>query len=98
MYEGCKVDLQMQRMISADGIFDETTRYFKIKRYEANDDFMTLLAKDSDLTVLSLDAKYQCYIHTGTEKLNCSGVIRERFQSEDGNVVIFRIENGFYSA
>ena len=96
MYEGCKVDLQMERIISADGIFDETTRYFKVKRYETDDDFMTLLAKDSDLTVLSLDAKYHCVIHNGAEKLHCSGMIRERYQNEDGNIVLFRIENGFY--
>ena len=27
----------------------------------------------------------------------CTGVVKERFHSEDGNMLVFRIENGFYT-
>ena len=40
--------------------------------------------------------KIQCYISTRTELLSCSGVVKERYQSENGNILVFRIENGFY--
>ena len=47
-------------------------------------------------TTILLDAKYRCYISTGTELLCCSGVVKERYQSEDRNLLKFKIENGFY--
>ena len=87
MYEGNPVDLKMEKVISADGIFDEVTHQCRVLRYDL----------EEDLTKISLDAKYRCYISTRTELLYCTGVIKERYQSEDRNVLRFRIENGFYN-
>ena len=86
MYEGNPVDLQMEKVISADAIFDDTTRVCKVDHYDTEDPLTTIL----------LDAKYRCYISTGTELLCCSGVVKERYQSEDRNLLKFKIENGFY--
>ena len=41
---------------------------------------------------------YGCHISTKKEVLYCTGVVKERFQSEEGNMLVFRIEDGFYSA
>ena len=35
MYEGNPVDLQMEKVISADGIFDDTTRACRVQRIGA---------------------------------------------------------------
>ena len=95
MYEGNPVDLKMEKVISADGIFDEVTHQCRVLRYDLEEDEVVLELRDR--TKISLDAKYRCYISTRTELLYCTGVIKERYQSEDRNVLRFRIENGFYN-
>lgn len=97
MYEGNYVDLQMAKTISADAVLDDTTHRCQVYKYDIEEDYIYLELKDEDLTVISLDAKYQCYISTKKEILYCTGVVKERYRSRFGNMVVFRIENGFYS-
>ena len=97
MYEGNPVDLQMAKTISTDAIFDDATHDCKVFRYDMEEDYICLNLVEDDLTAISLDAKYQCYISTKKELLYCTGVVKERFRSENGNMIIFRIENGFYN-
>ena len=97
MYEGNPVDLQMEKVISADGIFDDTTRACRVYKYDIEDEYIYLELKEDELTASLLDAKYRCYISTKTELLCCSGVVKERYRSEGINLLKFRIENGFYN-
>lgn len=97
MYEGNPVDLQMAKVISADAIFDDATHHCHVFKYDLEEDYIYLKLKEDELTVLSLDAKYRCYISTKTELLYCTGAVRERFQCEAGNMILFKIENGFYN-
>ena len=94
MYEGNPVDLQMEKVISADGIFDDTTRACRVYKYDIEDEYIYLELKEDELTAILLDAKYRCYISTKTELLCCSGVVKERYRSEGINLLKFRIENG----
>lgn len=97
MYEGNPVELQMEKTVSADAIFDDTAHRCQVFRYDMDEDYIYLKLKEDDLTLISLDAKYQCYISAKNEKLYCTGVVKERYQSENGNMIVFRIENGFYN-
>ena len=97
MYEGNPVDLQMEKIISADGIFDDSNRKCTVHKYDLEEDYIYLELKEDDLTVISLDAKYRCYISTRTELLYCTGVIKDRYCKEDQKILKFRIENGFYN-
>lgn len=97
MYEGNPVDLQMERIISADGIFDDSARKCKVSKYDVDEDYIYLVLSEDELTAISLDAKYRCYISTRTELLCCSGVVKERYRSDDSNMLKFRIEDGFYN-
>lgn len=97
MYEGNPVDLQMEKSISADGIFDDTIRKCSVYKYDLEEDYMYLELKEDELTDISLDAKYRCYISTRTELLYCTGVVKERYCCEDTKLLKFRIENGFYN-
>ena len=60
MYEGNPVDLRMEKVISADGIFDEATRQCRVCKYDPDEDHIYLELREDDLTVISLDAKYRC--------------------------------------
>lgn len=97
MYEGNPVDLKMEKVISADGIFDETLHACRVLKYDLEEDDIYLELKEKDLTAISLDAKYRCYISTRTELLYCGGTVKERYQSADKNILRFRIEDGFYN-
>lgn len=97
MYEGNPVDLQMEKVISADAIFDDATHRCEVYKYDLEEDYMYLLLKEDNLTVISLDAKYQCYISTKKELLYCTGCVKERYQCEYGNMMVFKIQNGFFN-
>ena len=97
MYEGNPVDLQMEKIISADGIFDDNTRKCRVHKYDLEEDYIYLELKEDDLTAISLDARYRCYISTRTELLYCTGVVKERYRCEDTFLLKSRIENGFYN-
>ena len=97
MYEGNPVDLRMEKIISADGIFDEATRQCRVEKYDPEEDYIYLELKEDELTVISLDAKYRCYISTRTELLYCTGAVKERYCRDDRKFLKLRIENGFYN-
>ena len=65
MYEGNAVDLQMEKVIAADAILDDETHHCQVFRYDMEEDYIYLQLKEDDLTAISLDAKYQCYIPQG---------------------------------
>ena len=90
MYEGCPVDLKMEKVVSIDAVFDEEVHCAKVYKYDMEEDFIRLLLEGENLSVISLDAKYECV-------LSCSGTVKERFQCEAGDMLIFKIENGFYT-
>lgn len=97
MYEGNPVDLQMEKVISADVIFDDATHHCQVFKYDLEEDYIYLQLKEDDLTAISLDAKYQCYISTKKELLFCTGAVKERYQFGNENMLVFKIENGFYN-
>lgn len=97
MYEGNPVDLRMEKILSADGIFDDSTRQCRVRKYDPEEDIIYLELKEDKLEAVSLDAKYRCYISTRTELLYCTGVVKERYRQENRSILKFRIENGFYN-
>ena len=84
MYEGNPVDLRMEKILSADGIFDDSTRQCRVRKYDPEEDFIYLELKEDKL-------------ETRTELLYCTGVVKERYCQEDKKLLKFRIENGFYN-
>ena len=87
MYEGNPVDLRMEKIISADGIFDEATRQCRVEKYDPEEDYIYLELKEDELTDIS----------TRTELLYCTGVVKERYCRDDRKFLKLRIENGFYN-
>ena len=88
----------MVKLISADAVLDEAIHKCQVFKYDMEEDFIYLELKENDLTTISLDAKYRCYIATRNELLCCTGVVKERFRCQRSeNLLVFRIENGFYT-
>lgn len=97
MFEGCKVDLKMEKTVMISSLLDESPHVCKVLRYDPEEDYITFTLELETLSSIQLDAKYRCDITTKSEVITCSGVVKERFSDEKGNVLIFKIENGFYS-
>lgn len=98
MYEGNPVDLKMEKVFSIDEVFDEEVHHCRVFKYDIEEDFIKLVLENEELPVLSLDAKYECTLSTKKELLSCMGTVRERYCSENGNMLVFLIEDGFYSS
>lgn len=98
MFEGNKVELKMEKTIIISSLLDEETHFCKVLRYDPEEDYIRLLLDKEELQELQLDAKYRCDILTKNDVVSCTGVIKERFHDETGNVLLFKIENGFYTS
>ena len=59
MYEGNPVDLRMEKIISADGIFDEATRQCRVEKYDPEEDYIYLELKEDELTMLNTDVIFR---------------------------------------
>lgn len=91
-----RVELSMQKNLCIDGTLDETVYSCKFLRYDSRRECLYLLVDSAELTAFSLDATYFCEMQSGTEVLQCTGRIRERYCQNIGKTLKFEIENGFY--
>lgn len=96
MYEGCRADIRMNRMILKEGRFDEKIHHCNIITYKPEEESIYLVAEDTEVTEFSLDGNYECRIHTEEGGTVCIGSIIERYWNKAGRVLKFRIKNGFY--
>lgn len=96
MYRDCPAELRMTRMILSEGYMDEESYPCKVITYHSEEECIYLLTGKTEVTTFSLDGIYECRIKAKDEIVTCSGVIKERYWSKLGKVVVFQIKNGFY--
>ena len=82
MYEECSARLRMVRVILKDGYLDEVSHPCSVIKYRPEEECIYLLT-DNKLSSFSLT-------------LACTGMLLERYWNKSGNVIKFRIQNGFY--
>ena len=96
MYEGCRADIRMSRMVLKEGRFDAKVHHCSIITYRPEEECIYLIAEDTDITEVSLDGNYECRISQSEGETACIGAIRERYWNKSGRVLKFQIKNGFY--
>lgn len=96
MYEGCSAELQMKQMILEEGRMEERVHYCKVLSSDEDKETLKLLLRGEEVDVISLDAVYNCKLTDGESVEECDGMVLERYLGEQGNILIFQIENGFY--
>ena len=96
MYEECPAELRMTRMFLENGQMDESVHHCKVIRYDPQKECIYLLSGKSERPSFSLDGIYECAVTSGEDVYKCSGIVRERYWSRAGKVVVFRVQNGFY--
>lgn len=95
MYEKCTAALRMVRVILKDGYMDESAYPCSVARYLPGDEYI-YLSTEEELQVFSLDGIYECRIDGPDGPVACTGMLIERYWNEIGNILKFRIQNGFY--
>lgn len=91
-----RATLWMEKTILA-GMEREKKEYAcRLLRYEEKQEVFYLELLEGSLTEISLDARYGCRIQEGEQILCAKGIVKERYRSEEGAVVKFYIQNGFY--
>ena len=96
MRRGDRVELKMKKMLQADGKLDDREYICKVLKYDKSRENFHFDLQSGMLTELSLDAIYECKITSVDTQIKCSGRIKERYRGEEGCVLKFQIENGFY--
>lgn len=100
MKKGSKVELRMRKVLHAAMEMDPKTYFCEILRYDIEQECIYLVLKGNSLSEVSLDAVFQCEIENAEEaeagKLHCTGRVKERYADENGQILKFEIENGFY--
>ncbi len=96
MYEGKKAEMEMKRMILAGGRLESKVFRCEILTYHTEEERVYLLLEEGSLVDALLDAVYELRIETGRAQIVCEGSIKERYYNEQGKILEFQIENGFY--
>ena len=96
MCEGCSAELQMKQMILEDGVKEDRIHYCKVLFGNEDQETLKMLLRGEEVDVISLDAVYNCKLTDGENVEECDGMVLERYLGDEGNILIFQIENGFY--
>lgn len=96
MYEGNSVIMQMRRPISEECQLDESTYHGKIIKYDNHEERIHIAVQTEHVEELSLDAVYECIMIAKEEQFSCDGMMKERYKNENGDMVEFLVDNGFY--
>lgn len=96
MEVGSIVKVTMEKVLKKGLELDNKEYFCEILSYDEESQMLHLGCERKVLTELSLDARYRCLCEEDEYEVYCLGLIRERFENEEGSVVQFFIENGFY--
>lgn len=96
MKTGDKATIVMRKALKKAIVTDEKVYPCSVLCYEAKQECIYLVLEGELLSSISLDAIYECQIREAQHMLACTGRVLERFNSEPGKILKFRIENGFY--
>lgn len=96
MFEMGPVKLAMVRTFGACAEVDKKVYECELIRYEKRSECIYLVLKEDALPEISGDAIYKCRLKDEGGLCDVTGCIRERYRSEEGNILEFKIENGVY--
>lgn len=96
MKVGARATLRMIRCLKKNQVLDKEKYRAEVLLYSKTEETITLKVEEDALTNFSLDSVYRCVIRGSEEALMCEGTIVERYQNDEGNVILFHIERGFY--
>lgn len=95
MKKGSNVKLEMKTVLHMDEVLDTRVHICKVLEYDKSREILYLVLQNEELPAISLDAVFVCTIE-GKETISCEGRIKARYRNENGNILEYKIKNGFY--
>lgn len=104
MKQGSHAELSMTKILRVGTILDQKIYLCEILMYDMKQECIYLILENGSLPEISLDAIYECVINQTEDKslqeqphkLVCTGRVIDRYYDEHGQILKFKIENGFY--
>lgn len=96
MIEDSVVKLNMKKALLKGMLLDKATYTCMVTLYDIQEERLLMKIEEYELMKISLDAIYECEIYQKEGSLLCEGIVKERYQNEDGNMISFMIQKGFY--
>ncbi len=96
MQIGDIVKLSMSKILKKDMELDKAEYFAEVLSYDEEEQLLLLGCTKEVLMKISLEARYSCSTQFDDHCISCVGVVRERYDGEEGSVIRFYIENGFY--
>ena len=94
--ENAKAILKMKKIILEGAQCDEEIHSCSVLKYDYDRDCMYLILEGNEIDQISLDGIYECTICKGEETVASEGKIVERYCNQNGNILVFQVEKGFY--
>ena len=91
-----RAELKMKKVILDGEVYDVTTYACEMLKYDAEHDSIYLVLKEGEIANISLDGIYECTIYDGQEGLKCEGKVCERYCNQEGEILCFQVQKGFY--
>lgn len=96
VFDGCPVELCMKQILLENEEIDDRIHYCKVMEYDEMKEQLKMMLRGEEVSVISLDAIYDCKIMDGESYAKCQGRVSERYLNKQGNMLIFQVEDGFY--
>ena len=96
MINSRSLHLKMKKNLLTDDTVNTNTYLCEILSYSVQEERMVLQLLEGDLKDISLDAIYTAEFDSSKGMVLCEGVIKERYECEEGYLLVLHIENGFY--
>ena len=96
MKKGDYAELKMKKALCQAIEFDNRVHECALQKYDEQKECLYLVLENSELPEISLDAVYECKIYAEGSISSCTGRVKERYCGEEGKILQFEIENGFY--
>lgn len=96
MYDGEKAVIVMTKSLKEGIEIDKYIYKCTVIEYKKETEQVHLLMETGAMKDISLDAIYECRIHTIKGDVCCIGKIQERYGNHAGKILVLQVLNGFY--
>lgn len=96
MKQGDCVKLRIKKVLSKETSLDANEYVCSVLAYDMNAECIYLILKNAKLTDILLDAIYECQIEDEKYWKKSMGRVQQRYKNAYGNILEFRVKDGFY--
>lgn len=94
--QNTRAKIRMKKTILEGAEYDAVVYPCKVLKYDRDNDRIYLVLEEGGIENISLDGIYKCTLYAEKEGMECEGKVLERYCNQEGNILCFQVEKGFY--